>query len=175
MKRYLLIATLFIFCLTANAEILQGGVTYDVNSARKDLMDSVSYTLGSDEINGFYTDADYEQNYNCILKGVTDLKDKTLAYFSDGTYAVLKKENPYKVYYYNAGGDLMYIEKKMSLDYPYKSYKYNTSGKLVNMSLRVSQGETYIYSKDGKLLAHWLKSNAYDEQGNIIMKRKYLE
>ncbi len=175
MKRYLIVLILLIFGLTSHAEVLQGGVSYDVDSARDDLMESVSYTIKTDEINGFYTDAEYEQNANYMLKGVTDLKDRTLAYFSDGTYAVQKKDDPYKVYYYGAAGVLMYVEKKQSLEYPYKSYKYNTAGKLVNMSLRVSKSETYIYAKDGKLLAHWVKSNAYDEHGNIIMKRRYVE
>lgn len=41
------------------------------------------------------------------------------------------------------------------------------------MGLRVSKGETFLYSPNGKLIAHWLGQYAYDEKGNIIMSRKY--
>lgn len=175
MKKYLLIATLLFFGLTANAEVIQGGVSYDVNSARSELMDGISYTIDSQYVNGFFYDGEHEQNVNYILQGVTELKDRTLAYFSDNTYAVYKHNDPYHVYYYDGSGVLNYVEEKDGLNYPYKTYKYNTSKKLVNMSMRVSKSETFIYSKDGKLLAHWVKDKAYDEQGNVIMKRKYVE
>lgn len=179
MKKYFI--SLIIFILTviitpvSQAEVLQGGVSYDVNSARNELMDGISYTIDSKYVNDFYYDKDYEQNANYILQGLTSLKDRTLAYFSDGTYAVCKNNDPYHVYYYGAAGNLNYVEEKDGLNYPYKTYKYNTAQKLVNMSMRVSKSETFIYSNNGKLLAHWLKDKAYDESGNVIMKRKYVE
>ena len=42
------------------------------------------------------------------------------------------------------------------------------------MGLRVSKEETFIYNPQGKLIAHWLGTNAYDEGGNVIMTRKYI-
>ena len=69
----------------------------------------------------------------------------------------------------------MYVEKKSGTSYPYKTYKYNTAGKLVNMSLRVSKAETFIYDKNSKLIAHWLYDKAYDSEGNVVMKRRYVE
>lgn len=175
MKKYLLIALILISGLNVNAEVLQGGISYDVNSAREELIDGISYAIDSKYINNNIIDKDYAQNLNYILNGITELKDRTLAYFSDNTYAIYKHDDPYYIYYYDKNGNLNYIEKKESLNYPYKTYKYNTSNKLVNMSMRVSKLETFIYSKDGKLLAHWVKDKAFDEQGNVIMKRKYVE
>ncbi len=175
MKKYLLIATLLFFGLTTQAQVLQGGVSYDVNSTREELMNGIDYTIDSQYVNGFYYDTEHDQNVGYILQGLTELKDRTLAYFSDNTYAVAKNADPYHVYYYDSNGLLMYVEKKDGLNYPYKTYKYNTTKKLVNMSMRVSKAETFIYSKDGKLLAHWLKDKAYDADGNVIMKRKYVE
>lgn len=175
MKKYLLLAIILIFGLTVNAQVLQGGVSYDENSAREELLNGISYTIDSQYVNNYYYDAEHEQNVGYILQGLTELKDRTLAYFSDNTYAVAKNNDPYHVYYYDANGTLSYIEKKDGLNYPYKTYKYNTAKKLVNMSMRVSKSETFIYSKDGKLLAHWLKDKAYDSDGNVIMKRKYVE
>ena len=175
MKKYLLIALILILGLNVNAEVLQGGISYDVNSAREELIDGISYAIDSKYINNNIIDKDYAQNLNYILNGITELKDRTLAYFSDNTYAIYKHDDPYYIYYYDKNGNLNYIEKKESLNYPYKTYKYNISNKLVNMSMRVSKSETFIYSKDGKLLAHWVKDKAFDEQGNVIMKRKYVE
>ena len=43
------------------------------------------------------------------------------------------------------------------------------------LKLRVSKGETYIYSPDEKLIAHWVGANAYNEKNNLIMKRRYSE
>ena len=84
-------------------------------------------------------------------------------------------DNPLYVWYYSSYGNLIYAEKKNRSEYPYKTYKYTPEGRLVNMSLRVSKGETFIYTPDGNLLAHWVGANAFDENGNIIMTRKYYE
>ena len=43
------------------------------------------------------------------------------------------------------------------------------------MTLRVSENETFIFSPLGKLIGHWVSANCYDENGNIIMKRKILK
>ena len=133
MKKYLLTAILLIFMLIpANAEVLQGGVAYDENSARNEVMDGISYTIDSSYINGYAYDGEHDQNVGFMLNGMTELKDRTLAYFSDNTYAVLKKAEPRIVRYYDSNGILTYVEKKSGTSYPYKTYKYNTSGKLSN-------------------------------------------
>ena len=85
------------------------------------------------------------------------------------------KENESRVWYYSQNGKLTHYEIKDGLEYPYKTYKYNTYGELVNMGLRVSKAETFIFSPNGRLIAHWIKSNGYDETGRLIMRRKYLE
>ena len=177
MKRFFITTLLFIFALSTQvqAEMLSGGISYDANSARAELMDGISYTTDSTYINNAFYDKDYEQNSAYILKGITNLKDRKLAFFSDGTYAVLKFSDINHVYYYASSGVLIYIENRSGNVYPYKCYKYNTQRKLVNMSLRVSESETYIYNPSGELIAHWVKDKAYDKDGNVIMKRKYVE
>ena len=110
-----------------------------------------------------------------MLKGKTELKDRILALFSDNSYAVMYKDDELHVWYYSANGQLTHYEIKDGTNYPYKSYKYNIDGKLINMGLRVSKGETFIFNPNGKLIAHWIKNNGYDEYGNIILKRKYFE
>ncbi len=173
MRIIILILILF-FAISANAEtILTGGVDYNVNSAREELLQTPRNNINPELVVQNLKDKYYNENINYALQGNVDLKDRVLAFFSDSTYAVMYNDDKYHVWYYSKDGNLIYTEGKDNLDYPYKSYKYTPSGKLVNMSLRASKEETFIYSPDGKLLAHWLKSNAYDEHGNIIMTRNY--
>ena len=109
------------------------------------------------------------------MKGHAEIKDRVLAQFSDSSYAVMYYDNPLYVWYYSPEGVLTHIEVKDGTNYPYKSYKYDTDGKLVNMGLRVSKEETFIFDPSGKLIAHWLKDKGYDENGKVIMKRRYKE
>lgn len=118
------------------------------------------------------SDINNSENISMLLKGVTDLKDRTLAKFSDGSYGIIYKSEPNFVLYYSSDGILTHKEVKTSLEYPYKTYKYKVNGQLENMTYRVSEGETYIYSPNGKLLAHWLGNYCYDEVGNVIMTRQ---
>lgn len=104
--------------------------------------------------------------------GVIELEDRTIAQFSDGSYGICYKDSPKEVLYYSKEGGLTHKEIKESLEYPYKAYKYKADGRLENVSLRVSETETYIYTPSGKLLAHWVGKNCYNAAGEIIMTRQ---
>ncbi len=110
-----------------------------------------------------------------LLTGEVELKDRTIARFSDKSYAVMFKNDQFHVRYYSENGELTHIETKDKIEYPYNFYKHDVAGNLVNKGLRISKGESFIFNPNGKLLAHWVKGNAYDEQGNVIMTREYLE
>ena len=69
----------------------------------------------------------------------------------------------------------MAIEIRDGLKYPFKAYKYAPTRELINMSLRVSKGETFIYTPQGELIAHWVGMYGYDAKGNVILTRKYVE
>lgn len=172
-----LFGIILILCtsLSVNAEIITGGVEYNTNSARKELIQSQQLSIPQDLLNANLVDSNRNNNLAILLKGVTELKDRTLAYFSDNSYGIIYKDKPQYVWYYNNDGILTHSEVKSSLEYPYKTYKYSTDGQLVNMSLRVSKNETYIFKPDGTLIAHWLGQYCYNEAGNIIMSRKIVE
>lgn len=124
--------------------------------------------ISQDEI----SDINTLENKSMLLQGFTNLKDRILARFSDGSYGVIYKVEPTIVLYYSSDGVLTHKEVKTSLEYPYKTYKYRVSGQLENTTYRVSENETYIYSPSGKLLAHWVGNYCYDEVGNVIMTRQ---
>lgn len=175
MKKVILIIFFMLTILPLRAEIITGGVEYNTNSARIDLLQTEKQTIPKVLLNANLIDQNHAQNLSMMLKGVTELKDRTLAYFSDGSYGIIYKNNPKYVWYYNNDGSLTHSEVKTSSEYPYKTFKYNTNGELVNMTLRVSKDETFIFKPNGKLIAHWLGQYCYDEDNNIIMSRKVLE
>lgn len=177
MKRILLILLLLFMlsCDVSFGQIITGEVTYNTNSARNELFSNPVLPFSSSNIQKNIIDKNYLQNKTALLKGQTDLKDRILAQFSDGSYGIIYKDNLTNVFYYTPDGLLTHNEIKASLDYPYKAYKYDINGNLVNTSLRVSQNETFIFSKQAKLIAHWIGELCYDENNKIIMSRKILK
>lgn len=174
MKKFLL-TILLIITLPCYAEtFLTGGVNYNVDTARQELQNSPVEKLPQELVSQNLLDKDYEKNIGYALQGNVSLQDRALAFFSDSTYAVLYNEDKLHVWYYDKNGKLIYMEVRDGLSFPYKSYKYSIDGTLVNMGLRVSKEETFIYNPQGKLIAHWFGTNAYDEGGNVIMTRKYI-
>ena len=163
MRIFWIVFLFFILALPANAEVIQGGVRYSINSAREELLKTPDISVPNSLMQSNLFDLN------------TEIKDRSLAKFSDGSYAVIYKDNPKFVWYYSQNGILTHVQVKTSETYPYKTYKYTPGNRLVNMSLRVSKDETFIYTPDGKFLAHWLYQNCYDENNNIIMTRQIFE
>lgn len=176
MKFLILVIILTAIVLPAPAQmLLTGEVEYTTDTARGELLHSSPQKPAKELLFLNITDDNYQENITALLKGNVELKDRTLALFSDNSYAVMYNADEFHVWYYSPNGTLTHSEVKDNLNYPYKSYKYDLNGNLVNMGLRVSKAETYIFNPDGKLIAHWIKSRGYDEAGNLIMKRRYLD
>ena len=174
MKKFVIIC-LTLITLPCYAEtVLTGGVDYTVQSARNELLNTPVQKLNSELVGANLKDKNFEENMKFALNGKINLQDRTLAFFNDESYAVLYNDDKYHVWYYDKLGNLTHAEERNGLSFPYKSYKYTVDGQLVNMGIRVSKEETFIYSPQGKLIAHWLGQNAYDEANNVIMTRKYI-
>ena len=108
------------------------------------------------------------------MSGITELKDRKMAQFSDGSYGVIYFDDPLYTWIYKNGKLINFIEKS-SLDYPAKTTRYKPDGSVINVGLKVSNNESFIYSPDGKLIAHWLGKLCYDSANNVIMTRKNIE
>lgn len=172
MRSFVIIIFVFLICLPACSQIITGGVEYSVEEARTSVLENPQAPLSRQVIMGHIFDKERVENLTSLLQGITKLNDRTLAYFSDGSYGVNYADDPMHVWYYSNNGVLMHSEIRTSLRYPYKSYKYTPDGQLVNMSLRVSEEETFIFDNSGYLIAHWVGQNCYDENNSIIMTRK---
>lgn len=176
MHRVIVVVFLIIFTgLPVFSQMLTGEVKYSVSGAREEISAQKPVKFDREVIKANIVDYNRAENVGYLLKGVTELKDRTLAYFSDGSYGLVYKDNPLEVYYYGADGILTHNEKRDSVEYPYRSYKYTASGRLVNMSLRTSEDETFIFEPGGELIAHWLGTRCYDENNNVIMSRRVLK
>ena len=175
MKKFILIIFIMV-ALGAQADmVLQGEVKYNVETARDELTSVTVPSPNIQQIRDNYFDKNFKENAIYLLKGKAKLKDRELAFFSDNSYGVIYDKNKKEVFYYFSDGRLMFIELRDGLNYPFRSYKYDLQGNLVNMGLRVSKEETFIYTPDGELIAHWIKNTGYDTKGNIIMIRRYAE
>ena len=173
MKKLLIIFLLFGFISCANATTLSGGIKYTQEDARLELQHnrpSANFILNTEGVDSYYV-----ENHTALLKGLTKLKDRTLAQFSDGSYGINYYNDPTHVYYYDKDGTLINAEIKTSTQYPYRTYKYSPDGELVTMTMRVSEEETFIFDPRGKLLGHWMGNNCYDENGAILMTRKIMK
>ena len=103
-----------------------------------------------------------------------DLKNR-FSKFSDGSYAVHYYDNPFYSFYYSQNGKLISYTYKSSQNFPSNFKKFKPDGSIINTGTRVSEKESFIYSVDGKLLAHWLGDKCFDKNNNIIMTREIRE
>ena len=173
--RKFIILLILILSVPANCEMLTCSVQYSVEDAKLELQNNKPRSIDFLLTNNNFIDKDREKNLYSLYKGITKVNDRTLALFSDDSYGVIYKNDPTHVWYYKNDGTLMYAEEKSSLQFPYRTYKYDQEGELVNMTMRVSEEETFIFDPLGHLLGHWIGENCYDEAGNITMTRKILK
>ena len=163
---YILIS-LFIFANSTFAIELQGGVAFDVNSARDYVQDGQADNLDNINASGseYFNDDEnaierkvYSYNNNNEVIGIT----------------IQYKNEPDKSYIYGKNNNLIYIEKydrRVSV-YPHRGYRYNLDGKLLLTSLTVSKNEMFRFTPEGQLLAHSINGIIYDESGNAIGKAR---
>ena len=102
-------------------------------------------------------------------------KDRKLAKFSDGSYGIQYYNDTMFSWYYSQNGKLINFTQKDSESYPHRVTKFKPDGSVANTGYRVSEKESFIFTPDGKLLAHWLGNNCYDENNNVIMKRQIIK
>ena len=173
MRKFLLVLVLLGFIMPSYSQTISGGIKYSQEDARIELQNNkprVDFIFIASAV-----DENFDENLSYLLKGITKLNDRTLAKFSDGSYGVNYNSDLMHVYYYDRGGTLINAEVKTGTIPPYRTYKYDPDGELVNMTMRVSENETYIFNPHGKLLGHWVGEKCFDENGNVVMTRQILK
>ena len=176
MKQFLTIFICLLFTLcSAKAVIVNGGIEYNQEIAAEEVFREPFENINYYHIASHFIDSGYEENISALKSGITDLKDRKVGKFSDGTYGVMYYADPLYDWYYNSNGRLKNFTKKNSLEYPIKITKYKPDGSIANTGLKVSENESFIFSPNGKLIAHWKGNLCFDEANNIIMTRKNVE
>ena len=171
MKKVIYAILVMILSVPLCGYTVKGGVTYTVETARKETFANVEYTLPKSIIEANKVDPNYQENMKAKAKGKNRLKDRTITYFSDGGYAIIYNNNRYYEYYYSCNGKLESVGKRTGLIRPCKSYKYDVNGELIIVALYVSVDEAYTFDVNGKLQAHWIKNKCYDLNGNVIEEK----
>lgn len=160
MKKVLTLFTCFLFASQSfvAAEVIKGGVAFDVNSAREYVQDGQDDNI---EIQGPYllqtnNTENVVYSYNPLGKVI----GITVQYKGDSTNA----------YIYDAKNRLIYVDKydKPTHVYPHRGYRYNLDGKLILTSLTVSKNEMFRFDPEGNLIAHSINGVIYDENGKVI-------
>lgn len=154
---------LLTFCcliLSANADvnIIQGRVSFTVNSAREYIQDGLPENT---KIPAKY----YQFQAKNVEKAVT-------SYNNSGEVVGLTVQyinEPAKAYIYKKGHLAYYeIYDNPVNVYPHRGYRYDLDGNLVMTSLTVSKNELYRFSAEGELIAHSINGIIYDEAGKVI-------
>lgn len=138
---------------------LQGGVSFDVKSAREYVKEG---QVDNVTISAHTTFTDDKS-----------VKKKVYSYNTAGNVigiTVQYKDASDKAYIYGADGRLKYMDKyDCDVDtYPHRGYRYDLGGNLIITSLTVSKKEQFRFTPQGELVAHAINGIIYDENGNII-------
>ena len=88
-------------------------------------------------------------------------------------YALQDKKDISKSYYYDALGNLRYIDYIYGEypDYPYSVIQYKINGKPISAIYYVSKDNQYLFEPDGTFKGVWYKHNLYDKHSKVILKR----
>ena len=90
-------------------------------------------------------------------------------------YAIQNKTDASKTFYYDALGNLRYIDFNYGEypEYPYYAIQYKISGEPISAIYYVSKDNQYLYEPDGSFKGVWYKYNLYNEHSKIILTRTY--
>lgn len=124
-------------------------------------------------------DKNYIENYYAASAGYKEYKGNYISAFYYGKmksiymYALQDKKDVSKAYYYDALGNLKYVDfvEGEFPDYPYYSIQYRISGKPVSAIYTISKDCQYLFKPNGEFEGIWYKHNLYNKMNKIILKR----
>lgn len=158
MKKIICLLIMILMPNFAFSKMIEGGVKFDVDSAREYVQDGQQDNI---EIvghvnfdNNNVSKMVYSYNNSHQIVGIT----------------VQYKGESNKAYIYGPDNRLKYVDKydrDVNL-YPHRGYRYNLAGELIDTSLTVSRTEKFRFSPEGKLIAHSINGIIYDENGKVI-------
>jgi hypothetical protein len=173
MKKFLIVLGFILFMLPSHSAIITGEIEYNAENAEEIVFSKPVESVNFVKIQLNLIDNNLTENLFCLLEGKTELADRKIANFSDGTYGIMYYNDPLYTWYYKNNGRLISFTYKDSASYPARVTRYRADGSVINTGLKVSDRESFIYSPEGILLAHWVGELCYDKNNTVIMRRKY--
>ena len=124
-------------------------------------------------------DKNYKENYLAASAGYKEYGENNISAFYYKKqkhiymYALQNKKDVSKSYYYDALGNLRYIDFNFGEypEYPYYTIQYNVSGKPISAIYNVSKDNQYLYEPDGAFKGVWYKHNLYSKESKVILTR----
>ena len=171
--KYLIFLIIFLgLYAPVHAEVLKGGVSYTVETARIECFKDISEKINMTNYVEHMTDRNFEENNLALRKKKKKYKNRYLTLFSDGAYGISYRSKRNEYFYYNSSGKLIGIELKTITSYPQKSVMYDADGNLDSVRLWLENNEQYVFNKDKSLSSHWIGNNCYNEKGELILTRE---
>ncbi|MBO5739391.1 hypothetical protein J6R97_08645 [bacterium] len=124
-------------------------------------------------------DKNYKEHYLIASAGRKEFKDYNISAFYYKRqkhiymYALQDKKDLSKIFYYDALGNLRYVDFNYGdyPIYPYYTIQYSIAGKPISVIYNVSKDNQYLYQPDGVFKGVWYKHNLYDKHSKVILTR----
>ncbi len=129
------------------------------------------------EYKDFLKDSDYKRHYMLVKNNVKETDYENLCGFYKGrtliSYAVQYKDNLKTVYYYDALGNLRYVDKfsENYPNFPYMSKQYRANGTLVSAIYFISHDMQYMYDSNKSFKGAWYKDKMYNRRAKQVLTR----
>ena len=143
--------------------------------------DDTVYKYGKKEFRNeykdFLKDADYKRHYMLVKNGVKETDSENLCGFYKRnlliSYAIQYKKDLRSVYYYDALGNLRYVDKfsENYPNFPYMSKQYKSNGELVSAIYFMSHDMQYMYNHNAEFQGAWYKDKMYDRHAKQVLTR----
>ena len=196
MRKLLVILSIILLGTVCHAEdtVLQAGVTFDWLTITQEQRDQAveyfkSIVFDENEIKldkkGFRTkyadflkDENYRENYILASQGIKETPKYNLSAFQTRggmliIYAIQYKDNLQNTYYYDALGNLKYVDETSENypEFPYTTKQYRANGSMVAAYYVESKDVQYIYQPDGDFRGIWYKDKMFNQKAKQILTR----
>lgn len=179
---------------TEESKPLEASITFDWISKtqlqRDENIKQIQNILFSEEVKTKYNKKDFKEIYKNDWKDKSNLKNyEEIGYGKKEdennyycgfykwnllvAYGIQHKKDLNNVYYYDALGNLRWVEVFGGNypTYPYWSYQYYRDGKLVAAYYNLSSYDQYIFDSNKKFIGRAYKQNIYNSKAKVIMTR----
>lgn len=125
----------------------------------------------------FWKNPNFTKDYEEISQGKKEDDEKNYCGFYVGkllvAYGIQYKNNLKNIYYYDAMGNLRWVDVFSSSypNFPYWSYQYYRNGELIAAYYYVSNYDQYVFDPDKKFRGRWFKDKLYNRKAKVVMTR----